>query len=668
MRTPRWWRLTRARPVDRPAAVLWDMDGTIVDTEPYWIECEYELVAEFGGEWNDELALSIVGLDLRDSARVLRDSGGVDLPIDDIVNRLLDGVIERVRRSVPWRPGARELLARLSAEGVPCALVTMSWDRFAHAVVASLPPRTFATVVTGDAVMRGKPHPEPYLTAAAALGVDPTSCVAIEDSPAGVRSAVAAGCTTFAVPNAVDVAPGAGYTVVESLDDIDPRLLGLGDGRRSTGATQAVADAADDTLTSAPHAVVADDPDGDVVTGGRRWRAGGIVASSRTRSLVALVGIVAAGTAAALVVRAPGPEPLDDIAMSGWAPYWVLDSARATVAVEADLFHELSPFWFEARGVADVGFSPNVDTERIGSFLTAARRSGAAIVPSVVDAMPEGGMAAVLADPTTRRTHVETLVDLAVNNGFDGLDIDYEQFAFADDRDTWAATSPNWIAFLTELSAALRRTGLRLTVAVPPIYDSGRTDESGYWVYDYAAMAEVVDSIRIMAYDFSVAEPGPLSPLDWVRRSVRAAKKAVDDDSKIVLGVPLYGRNWVTATSGTCPEDTPGRVDPTLDEIDGLLVRYGATAIYDEPTGDEAFTYLRPSGDANRSCVQSRVVHFVGARGVRARIDIAREERIGGVVFWALGFDTPAVWEAVRDVARPRSAPTTEPTTGAPGT
>jgi hypothetical protein len=120
------------------------MDGTLVDTEPYWIEREHELVREHGnGAWTDEHAHALVGFDLRDSARYISEHGQVDLPVDDIVNLLLDGVIERVRRRIPWRPGARELLADLRSAGVPCALVTMSWRRFADAVVEMLPPDSF---------------------------------------------------------------------------------------------------------------------------------------------------------------------------------------------------------------------------------------------------------------------------------------------------------------------------------------------------------------------------------------------------------------------------------------------------------------------------------------------------------------------------------------------
>src|SRR5690349_12022374 len=184
------------------------MDGTLVDTEPYWIEVEYALVDEFGGTWTQADALELVGNDLLVSGAYLRDHGGVDLEPEVIVERLLDGVIARIRERVPWRPGAVELLAALQQAGVPCALVTMSYQRFVAPVLAALPVGTFATVVTGDAVTVGKPHPEPYLTAAAILGVDAHDCLAIEDSNTGAKSAEAAGCTVLVVPNHVPVLDG----------------------------------------------------------------------------------------------------------------------------------------------------------------------------------------------------------------------------------------------------------------------------------------------------------------------------------------------------------------------------------------------------------------------------------------------------------------------------
>ena len=200
-----------------PVAVLWDMDGTLVDTEPYWVEAEYALAARHGGTWSQEHALNLVGNDLIESGRYIREHMGIDLEPSLIVEELLDGVIASVERSVPWRPGAVELLASLHDHGVPCALVTMSYRRFVAPILAALPDQTFAEVITGDAVLYGKPHPEPYLKAARGLGVDPADCLAIEDSNTGARSAEAAGCTVLVVPNHVPVLPGDRRVFAESL-------------------------------------------------------------------------------------------------------------------------------------------------------------------------------------------------------------------------------------------------------------------------------------------------------------------------------------------------------------------------------------------------------------------------------------------------------------------
>ncbi len=211
------------RRLDSFAAVLWDMDGTLVDTEPYWIEAEFALAERYAGAWSREHALELVGSDLLDSGRYIREHMGIDVPPEQIVDELLDSVIERVERSVPWRPGARELLASLRAAGVPCGLVTMSYARFVDPIVAALPADTFAVVVTGDAVDRGKPHPEPYLAATRGLDVLAGECLAIEDSETGATSAGAAGCTVLCAPLHVTVAPGPRRVFAESL-------VGLGAG------------------------------------------------------------------------------------------------------------------------------------------------------------------------------------------------------------------------------------------------------------------------------------------------------------------------------------------------------------------------------------------------------------------------------------------------------
>ncbi len=203
--------------VETPDAVLWDMDGTLVDTEPYWIQSEHEVVAKHGGTWSDELAMNVVGFDLLDAGRYIREHGGIDVEPADIVEQLLDRVVRRVEEAVPWRPGAVELLTDLRDHGVRCALVTMSYRRFVDPILAGLPAGAFEAVVTGDGVTQGKPHPEPYLKAAALLGVDPARTLAIEDSNTGTRSAEAAGCTVLVVPNHVPVLEGERRVFVDSL-------------------------------------------------------------------------------------------------------------------------------------------------------------------------------------------------------------------------------------------------------------------------------------------------------------------------------------------------------------------------------------------------------------------------------------------------------------------
>ncbi len=203
-----------------PSAVLWDMDGTIIDTEPYWMAEETILVERAGGTWSHDEALELVGSDLNRSAEILLERTPISGSPQEIVDALQAGVIARVHERMPWRPGARELIAELRAAEVPMALVTMSWQPLARVLVAALPQDTFHVVVTGDQVSDGKPHPEPYLLAARRLGVDPSACVAIEDSPTGVRSAVAAGVHTLAVSHLLNVEQSLGAQHRDTLSGV----------------------------------------------------------------------------------------------------------------------------------------------------------------------------------------------------------------------------------------------------------------------------------------------------------------------------------------------------------------------------------------------------------------------------------------------------------------
>lgn len=214
----------------RPAAVLWDMDGTIVDTEHFWVDSAAEIILEHvpeaGPDHLDGLE-SLVGMALLDGAQVIR-SYGVDRPLEEIVDLQLDLVLQKAAREpFVWRPGAVELLSALAAEGIPLALVTMSYRAFADEVVSALAASPFDVVVTGDDVERGKPFPDAYLRAARLLDVNPAECVAIEDSPVGIRAATSAGAVTIGVPMHVDLGDTAADVIWPTLAGRVPRDLYL---------------------------------------------------------------------------------------------------------------------------------------------------------------------------------------------------------------------------------------------------------------------------------------------------------------------------------------------------------------------------------------------------------------------------------------------------------
>jgi len=210
------------------------MDGTIVDTEPYWMDSETALVARFGGTWTHEDALTLVGSGLERSAQILQ-RHGVDMATDAIVDHLTAEVMTRISISVPWRPGARELLSALREHGVPCALVTMSLGVMAEHVRSFIPFDAFDVVVSGDSVENSKPHPEAYLEAARLLGVPIEDCVAIEDSVPGVASAAASGAVTIGVPHILPLDDSAASVLWATLEGrtVDDVAAALAEHRRS---------------------------------------------------------------------------------------------------------------------------------------------------------------------------------------------------------------------------------------------------------------------------------------------------------------------------------------------------------------------------------------------------------------------------------------------------
>ncbi|WP_371672592.1 HAD family phosphatase [Streptomyces sp. NBC_00289] len=201
-------------------AVLLDMDGTLVDTEGFWWDVEVEIFARLGHTLDDSWRHVVVGGPMTRSAGFLIEATGADIALPELAVLLNNGFEERIRSTLPLMPGAARLLAELSAHEIPTALVSASHRRIIDRVLTSLGHR-FGLTVAGDEVSRTKPHPDPYLFAAAGLGVDPARCAVVEDTATGVASAEAAGCHVVVVPSVAPIGPAPRRTVVGSLEQVD---------------------------------------------------------------------------------------------------------------------------------------------------------------------------------------------------------------------------------------------------------------------------------------------------------------------------------------------------------------------------------------------------------------------------------------------------------------
>ena len=220
-------KLCASSPVDFPtvtspvSAGLFDMDGTLIDSEPYWLAAEMALVESFGGQWSHEQGLTLVGSGLWDSATALQNAG-VELHQSEIIERLSADVRRQLETNIPWRPGAREMIAQMLEVGLPTALVTMSFRTnaltIAKAMADELGREAFSVVVAGDDVAEPKPNPEAYLTAAARLGIDIRHAVAFEDSVFGAASAFSSGALTIGVPLHIEIPSSYVHTLWESME------------------------------------------------------------------------------------------------------------------------------------------------------------------------------------------------------------------------------------------------------------------------------------------------------------------------------------------------------------------------------------------------------------------------------------------------------------------
>ena len=382
----------------------------------------------------------------------------------------------------------------------------------------------------------------------------------------------------------------------------------------------------------------------------------------------ALIVSIAASLLPAIATTANADNPPRKI-LSGWIPYYSIKTSLPAALSNADLIKEVMPFWYtlkfngktKSTVVTDL-YTPANPSIPMAQTVASLRGAGFTLIPTITDGTEKDVLAGLLAKSASRTQIVQAITTMVVTNNFDGIDLDFEGFAFVDSNKTWPKTAPLWVAFVKELSASLRAEKKILSVSTPYVLDP-TAPQKGYYVYAWADIAQYIDRLRIMTYDYSVAKVGPIGPISWTERTVQYAVTAMPA-SKVYVGVPGYGRDWVTAVSGVCPANVasvikPGAKAATFVMRDALTLAasYGVTPTYDEKFGESTFSYQKvyngtTAGGLSTTCTASRTAWYQDAKSYALRAELVNKYRLGGIAAWTIGMEEPLALEGVRNVAK----------------
>ena len=401
-------------------------------------------------------------------------------------------------------------------------------------------------------------------------------------------------------------------------------------------------------------------------------------------------------TAFAQPIHAADKEPRK--ILSGWIPYYSvktvlplvrkLPSAAPTIAgqpsvcdasqygpaenqaiessylfTNKDLMKEVMPFWFSLKSptvIRDDYVSGNPSWP-MADTVCLMRRAGLQIIPTMTDGTAKLVLSQYLSNAATRTTIVNTIVDLVVKNNFDGIDLDYEGFAFVDGNTSWSKTAPRWVALVKELSVALHAKNKLLSVSTPYLYDP-KEKQKGYFVYAWADIASSIDRLRIMTYDYSVAKPGPMGPLSWTEKTIQYAI-SIMSASKVYVGLPGYGRDWITSVNGKCPTSAPpgliGGAKAATFKMNYAAAKAaidGAIPTYNEQFGEATYNYTQTynglsATGASTVCTVNRTVWYQNPRSFAARMALVGKYRLGGAAMWTLGMEDAAATNEIRSAA-----------------
>ncbi len=354
--------------------------------------------------------------------------------------------------------------------------------------------------------------------------------------------------------------------------------------------------------------------------------------------------------------------------LTGWLPYYSMKTYLPAVLANADLIKEIMPFWYTLKFdgktkkpvVADVYKTANPSVP-ITEPLAALRNAGMTIIPTITDGTEKLVLANLISKPVTRKQVVDAIVATVASQNYDGIDLDFEGFAFIDPNTTWKATAPNWVLFIKELSAALHAQKKILSVTTPYLFDPAEK-QKGYFVYAWADIAPFIDRLRIMTYDYSTSRPGPIGPIAWTEKTVKYAV-SIMPASKVYLGLPGYGKDWVTKVEGVCPSNLAKIISPSakagtflMRDAASIAATYGAVPTYNEKFAEVTFSYKREysgqtSSGLSTTCTASRTAWHQNAQSFSVRAQLVAKYQLGGAAQWVIGQEEPLAMVAIREVA-----------------
>jgi hypothetical protein len=328
-----------------------------------------------------------------------------------------------------------------------------------------------------------------------------------------------------------------------------------------------------------------------------------------------------------------------------------------------DLMKEVMPFWYSLKSPTVIrdDYATGNPSWPIADTVCLMRRAGLQVIPTMTDGTDKLVLSGYLANPDTRVTLIKTIMDLVTKNNFDGIDLDYEGFAFVDGNSTWSTTAPRWVAFIKELSVALHANNKLLSVSTPYLYNP-KEAQKGYFVYAWADIASSIDRLRIMTYDFSVAKPGPMGPLSWTEKTIQYAL-SVMSASKVYMGLPGYGRDWITSVKGKCPTSAPpgliGGAKAATFKMNYAVAKAaidGAIPTFNEQYSEATYSYVQnynglTDSGASTACTVNRTVWYQNARSYAERMALVAKYRLGGAAIWTLGMEEIAATNEIRNAA-----------------